>query len=114
MRYFFVDNDGEEIELQLESEDKDVTVFVELDEDVSLISWERFVRDVIYELSITDATPEIAVLSVTLHYDHTYAPWAYDGVLSLDSANHFRDYCNEQCGTSLTTDQAYEILCYGV
>lgn len=114
MRYFFVNYSGEEIELRLESKGEDVTVFVELDEDVELISWERFVRDVIYELSITDATPEIAVLSVTRHYDNTYAPWDYDGELSLESAGHFKDYCNEQCGTSLTIGQACSILWYGV
>lgn len=114
MRYFFVDNDGEEIELQLESEDKDVTVFTELDQNNALITWERFVGDVIYELSVTDATPWSAVISVIRHYDNTYFPWEFDGELSLDSASHFRKYCNEQCETSLTIDQAYEILCYGM
>ena len=114
MRYFFVNNDGEEIELQLESEDEDVTVFTELDQDVSLISWGSFIGDVIYELSVTDATPWLAVISVIRHYDNTYSSWEFDGELSLDSASHFRKYCNEQCGTSLTIDQAYEILCYGM
>lgn len=114
MRYFFVDNSGEEIELQFESGDEDVTIFGELDRDVSLIKWENFVGDILYELSITDATPWGAVISVINHYDNTYSSWGFDGELSLDSASHFRDYCNEQCGTCLTIDQAYEILCYVV
>lgn len=111
MKYFFINTDGEEIELKIDSEDADSITFVEVEDDEVSISSNKFVSMVLNELSESDASPYDAVPIVIAYLDKKYGKWFLESdIFEQKDVEHFKEYCNEQCGTSLTYEEALLIL----
>lgn len=110
MKYFFINTDGEEIELKIDSEDADSMTFVEVEDDEVSISSNEFVSMILNELSESDASPYDAVPIVIDYLDKKYGNWFLESAVEQKDVEHFKEYCNEQCGTSLTYEEALQIL----
>lgn len=110
MKYFFINTDGEEIELKIDSEDADSMTFVEVEDDEVSISSNEFVTMILNELSESDASPYDAVPIVIDYLDKKYTNWFLESTVKQKDVEHFKEYCNEQCGTSLTYEEALQIL----
>lgn len=112
MKYIFINEYGEEIELKVNTIEDGVTTFVEVYEDEISISSNEFVSMVINELSLSDASPDVAVQIVIAELDKKHEKWFFESDFLPEDVEHFKDYCNEQCGTSLNYEEALHILSY--
>lgn len=112
MKYFFVDDSGNEIELKVKYCEDDVMILVETEENEVAVSSDEFVSLALAELSESDCSPEQASSLASEELNKKYGTWFLEEDFSKKDIERFKNYCNEVCGSSFTYEEASTILNY--